>query len=37
MVKHSKPARWDRVERIVRLLVLVADEAAKVITALHVR
>lgn len=37
MAKCSKPACWDRAERIVRLLVLVADEAVKLITALHVR
>lgn len=35
MVRHVAPDRWKRVERIVLLVALVVDEAAKLITALH--
>jgi len=32
--KHRRPC-WDSVERVIRLLISVADEVAKLINALH--
>jgi hypothetical protein len=35
--RHHRRPRWDSVERVVRLLVSVAGEVAKLIDALHSR
>ena len=35
--KHHRRPSWDSVERIVRLLVIVAGEVAKLIEVFHTR
>ena len=32
--KHRRPC-WDNVERVIRLLISIADEVAKLIDTLH--
>ncbi len=35
--KHHRQPYWDNVERVVRILVIVADEVAKLIRVFHIR
>jgi hypothetical protein len=35
--KHYRRPYWDNVERVVRILVIVTDEVAKLIRVFHIR